>query len=65
MAYGKLGPKLEAMARKQGREAVAARNRGDVPPPCPYRTEADAPLTERRLAAVWLDEVLNGVPGLQ
>ena len=60
MAYGKLGPKLEAKARGQGDEAAREKRAGRVPPRCPYRSDAAAPLTERRMAAVWLDAFMSG-----
>ncbi len=58
MAFGELGPQLRALAELQGAEAAKVRNTRGYAPSCPYDRQSES-ITERRLAAVWWEALLD------
>lgn len=58
MSRGELGPQVRALAERQGREAAGFRNARGYAPACPYDRASNS-VTERELAAVWWDALLD------
>lgn len=58
MSRGELGPKATALAQKLGADAAAFRNAHGYSPACPYDRKSSS-ITERRLAVVWWDALLD------
>jgi hypothetical protein len=58
MSRGELGPRVRELAEQQGRDAAAFRNTRGYAPACPYDRASNS-ITERELAAVWWDALLD------